>query len=182
LKIKKERKIKYIFYLIIIIFIAYNIMFLLSSTITKKDHMTLFRITFLSMENNLMEEDISKNDLVVVKKVKEKDLQQGDIIAYSINGQTRINKIINVQNGYTTKSNQNYYPDIEKIEFEQIIGKKIVNISFLGNLINILQSKITSIFILVFLLLSFSYNKYLFMKKKERAKKKSEKWTGSFFA
>lgn len=36
----------------------------------------------------------------------------------------KIIKIVDKQDVYTTKFNQNYYPDIEKIPFNQIIGKK----------------------------------------------------------
>ena len=109
----------------------YNIMFLLTRTITGKDYIKILGITFLNMDSKQMEDEVSKNDLVIVKSTNEKALKEGDIIAYTINGKTRINKVINNDNGYTTKSNKNYYPDIEKIEYSQIIGKKIFSISCL---------------------------------------------------
>ena len=109
----------------------YNIMFLLTRTITGKDYIKILGITFLNMDSKQMEDELSKNDLVIVKSTNEKALKEGDIIAYTINGKTRINKVINNDNGYTTKSNKNYYPDIEKIEYSQIIGKKIFSISCL---------------------------------------------------
>lgn len=177
MKIGKESKfkiIKYIFLTIIIICFSYNIIFLLNTTITQNDYMKLFGITFLNMENDLMKEEISKNNLVVVKQVKEKDLNEGNIIAYTVNGQTRINKIIKIQNGYTTKSNKNYYPDIEKIEYKDIIGKKVANIPYLGMLIKILQSPITSILIFMFLVFGFVVNKYVYRKSIERARKKKK--------
>jgi len=154
--------------------LAYNIIFLLNTTITQKDYMKLFGITLFNMESDLMEEEVSKNDLVIVKSVSEKNLQEGDIIAYTVNGQTRINKIINARNGYTTKSNQNYHPDIEKISYEQIIGEKVVNIPFHGIFIKILQSKVTSSFIFMFLIFTFIYNRYINIKKIERARKKEK--------
>ena len=36
-------------------------------------------------------------------------------------------KIINTKNGYTTKSNKSYYPNIEKIAYEDVIGEKVAN-------------------------------------------------------
>ena len=177
MKIKKGNKfkiVKFIFYVPICLFLAYNIIFLLKTTITQKDYMKVFGITFLSMESELMEDEISKNDLVVIKSVDEKKLQEGDIIAYEVNGQTRINKIINTKNGYTTKSNKNYYPDIEKIEYEDVIGEKVANMPFLGNLLKILQSKITSSFIFIFLIFCFIYNRYINIQKIERARKKEK--------
>lgn len=151
---------------------AYNISFLLNTTITQKDYFQLFGITLLNMENNLMENDISQNDIVVIKSVGEKELQEGDIIAYTVNGHIRINKIINSKDGYTTKSNKNYYPDIEKIQVEDIIGEKILNIPSLGILLKILQSKITSVAIFIFLIFGFTTSVYKDKKRIERAIKK----------
>ena len=125
------------------------------------------------MKTDLMEDDISKNDLIIVKEVEDKDLQDGDIIAYEVNGKIRINKIMYYeQEEYTTKSNKNYYPDIEKTAINKIVGKNIVNIPFLGLVLELLQSKIASIFTLIFLILIFWYNRYMYMKKKERVRKK----------
>lgn len=177
MKIKKEKKIKIlnlILYIVVGVVFVYNILFLLSTTITQRDYMRMFGITFLNMESDLMEEDISKNDLVIVKSVSEKNLQEGDIIAYTVNGHTRINKIINTKKGYTTKSNKNYHPDIEKIEFEQVIGEKVANIPFLGIFIKILQSKITSVFIFIFLIFRFTTDIYKDKKRVERAIKKEQ--------
>lgn len=161
-------------YIVVGIIFTYNISFLLNTTITQKDYFQLFGITLLNMENNLMENDISQNDLIVIKSVGEKELQEGDIIAYTVNGHTRINKIINTKKGYTTKSNKNYHPDIEKIEFEQVIGEKVANIPFLGIFIKILQSKITSVFIFIFLIFRFTTDIYKDKKRVERAIKKEQ--------
>lgn len=125
------------------------------------------------MNTDLMQDDINKNDLVIVKEVGNEELQEGDIIAYNINDKIRINKIINKQNQYTTKSNKNYYPDIEKVTSDRIIGKKISNISFLGYVLKILQSQMTSVIIFLMLGLKFMYNRYMYIKKEERAEKKS---------
>lgn len=160
---------------IIIICILYNIVFLINSTMFKNKHLKILGISLLYMENDLMKDDINKNDLVIVKEVREKELQEEDVIAYNINGKIRINKIMNKQKEYTTKSNKNYYPDIEKITSNEIIGKKISNIRFLGIILKILQSKITSIFVFLLLVLKFTYNKYMYTKKNERLRKKMEK-------
>ena len=123
-----------------------------------------------------MENDLHKNDFVIVKEVPNGELQVGDIIAYKVNDQVRINKIVDKQDVYTTKFNLNYYTDIEKITFNQIIGKKVINIPFLGMILNILQSKIFSVFVLLFLIFVFWYNKYTHTKRKERERKKKNKY------
>lgn len=177
MKTKKENKIKIvklILNIIVCLCFAYNIIFLLNTTITQKYYMKIFGITFLNMESELMEDEISRNDFVILESVGEKDLKEGDIIAYTVNGQIRINRIINTKNGYTTKSNKNYYPDIEKIQIEDIIGKKVVNVPFLGMAVKILQSKLTSVFIFIILTLGFITNMYKYKKREERARKKEQ--------
>lgn len=178
----KKGKIVIIIKIIFIICIIYNILFLLMTTISKKDYFKMFGISYFSMEDNQMKDDISKNDLVIVKKAESDELQKEDIIAYKINGKTRINKIINVtKDGFVTKSNKNYYPDIEKVQEGEIIGKKIGHVPFAGVILEILQSNITSVFIFIFLILYFFYNKYVYKMKKKRARKKVKRDRVFFF-
>lgn len=161
-------------YIIIGMCILYNIIFSINTTISQNDYFKLFGISFFGMKTDLMQDDINKNDFIIVKEVDENELQEGDIIAYQVNGKTRINKIFKTQQGeYTTKSNKNYYPDIEKISYNQIIGKKVAIVPFLEIVLSILQSKITTAFILIVLALNFLCNKYLYEKRKERARKKN---------
>lgn len=182
MKIEKGKMIKIIkkilvncIYIIIGMCILYNIIFSINTTISQNDYFKLFGISFFGMKTDLMQDDINKNDFIIVKEVDENELQEGDIIAYQVNGKTRINKIFKTQQGeYTTKSNKNYYPDIEKISYNQIIGKKVAIVPFLGIVLSILQSKITTALVLVFLCLYFLRNKYVFMKKQERIRKKNQ--------
>lgn len=172
-KVKVRRVALNFIYTIMIICILYNVTFSINTSISKKEYFKLYGISLFCMKTDLMEEDISKNDLIIVKEVDDKELQNGDIIAYEINGKIRINKIIySEQEEYTTKSNTNYYPDIEKTTINQIVGKKVVNIPFLGLMLELLQSKIASVFSLIFLILIFWYNRYMYTKKKERGRKK----------
>ena len=162
-------------YIIVAICILYNIIFSINTTISQNDYFKLFGISFFRMKTDLMQDDINKNDFIIVKEVDENELQEGDIIAYQVNGKTRINKIFKTQQGeYTTKSNKNYYPDIEKISYNQIIGKKVAIFPFGGIVLLMLQSKVTTAFILIVLILYFIRNKYLYEKRKERARKKKK--------
>ena len=69
---------------------------------------------------------------------------------------------------YKTKSNNNYFIDKEKITSNQVIGKVISNIPVLGILLKILQSRITTIFIIILLMIKIIYNKKM---KKRQIKK-----------
>lgn len=173
-KVKLKKIILNCIYVIIAICVLYNIIFSINTSISKKEYFKLYGISLFCMKTDLMEEDINENDLIIVKEVEDKELQNGDIIAYEVNGKIRINKIIDDQEGYMTKSNKNYYPDIEKTTINKIVGKKIINIPFIGLVLELLQSKIASAFTLLFLIVIFSYNRYMYTKKKERGRKKRE--------
>ena len=178
IEFEQKRKLKKIMIaiisFIITICVLYNVLFLINTTISQKDYFHVFGISFFSVKTDLMENDLHKNDFVIVKEVTNSELQVGDIIAYEVNDQIRINKIVDKKDGYTTKFNQNYYPDIEKITINEIIGKKIVSIPFLGIILDILQSKIISILVLLFLMFIFWYNTYTHTKRKERERKKKK--------
>ena len=190
LKMKKNEEIKFlrnikikkilikIIYVIITILILYNIIFLIHKSITQKEYLQIFGISFLTMNGELMEEDLKDNDLVIVKQIDEDEIKIGDIIAYNVNDKIRINKVFNSYYDdnirkvvYITKFNKNLQPNIEKIQINQIIGKKVINIPILGAVIKILQTKFVSIIVFVILCISYSYNKYLYAKKKERSRK-----------
>ena len=190
LKMKKNEEIKFlrnikikkilikIIYVIITILILYNIIFLIHKSITQKEYLQIFGISFLTMNGELMEEDLKDNDLVIVKQIDEDEIKIGDIIAYNVNDKIRINKVFNSYYDdnirkvvYVPKSNKNLQPNIEKIQINQIIGKKVINIPILGAVIKILQTKFVSIIVFVILCISYSYNKYLYAKKKERSRK-----------
>ena len=174
-KVKFKKVIISFIYVIIMICVLYNILFLINTSISKKEYFKLYGFSFFCMKTNLIEQDISKNDLIIIKEADSEDLQNNDIIAYDINGKVRINKIVYYeQNQYTTKSNKNYYPDIETITASQIVGKKIANIPFLGVILELLQSKTVSIFTLVFLIFTFWYNRYMYLRRNERNKKRKK--------
>lgn len=181
-KIKKV--LSKILYVIITICILYNIIYLINTTITKKEYISIFGISFFNMKSSAMKPELSKNDFIIVKEDKNKALEMGDIIAYRVNGNIKINKIfyIQIDDGkiaYVTKSNQNYYPDNEKIKKEQIIGTVVVHVPILGFFTNILESKITSLIVILILVLKFSYNKEIYKKKRQRKRKKG--WFESSF-
>ena len=74
--------------------------------------------------------------------------------------------------GYVTKYNQGYYLDREIVTDNQIIGKTIINVPILGKVSEVLQSKITSIIVIIILLLAYSYTSYKSDKKIERYRKR----------
>lgn len=189
---KKNEKVKFlrnvkikkilikIIYIISIIAILYNIIFLIHKSITQKEYLEVFGISLFTMNGKLMEDDLKNNDLVIVKQINENEIKVGDIIAYNINGKIRINKVFNsyydedIQKVvYITKSNKNLQPDIEEIQINQIVGKKLINIPIIGAVTKILQTNFATIIVLIVLVIRYSYNSYLFDKQRERKLKRN---------
>ena len=161
--------------LIIYLVLAYNIYFLLNTTITKKSYIDIFGFNFFSVESNLMEDELGKNDLVISKKNNQTELKIDDIIVSNVNNKIRINRIINIReiNGvtkYVTKFDKNFQPDIEELTIEDIIGKEVKGFKGLGLFLKIGQSKITTVIICISLILYYRYLKEL---DKKREKKKN---------
>lgn len=174
-----KKIIKKFFTTILTIMIIYNITFFAYNSITKKDFIELFKISLFSNETDAMEDELHKNDLVIAKKSKLEDLIVGDIVIWKEKSKIRINKLIDIYNSYedgkkvyVTKYNKNYQPDIEQIDNNKIIGRKIVNIKNMGIVLKILQSKITTIFIFILLCIYFIYNKKIYTRNRERKRKK----------
>ena len=73
---------------------------------------------------------------------------------------------------YITKYNLNYYPDIEKVTYNQIVGKKVLNIPFLGWLIKLIRSGLFSVLCILILFVMFLENKAKMRRRKRKQSKK----------
>lgn len=104
--------------------------------------------------SNSMEPALSKNDMVVIKKVD--NYQVGDIIVYKLNSELVIHRIVRInQNKIITKGDANSYED-KPIDKENIYGKLNFRIPYLGRLISFFKSKyglfsIASLVIIMFI-------------------------------
>ena len=158
-----------------VLLVIYNIIFLVNSVIYKNKYLKFSKINILCMDTDSMKGDINKWSLVVTKKVSEDELNNNDIIAYEINGNNKVSKLVNQyynDNGkkvYIAKANSNYYPDNKEISYNQIIGKEICSIAGLGIFAKIIQSKIVSFIILIILVLMF-INTEMKIKRRNRIK------------
>ena len=172
--VRNKKIVINIVYIFFVLCILYNMIFLLNTTIKKTTYFNLFGISLFSMETNLMEPEISKNSLIITKQYgKNNAIGVNDKIAYSINRKIRINEVVSVESIdgkmiYHTKSNQNYYIDSEGVSKNEIIGKVIMVIPNLGIGLKILQSKITTLCIIIFLVIIYMYNKKVYKNKMRR--------------
>ena len=173
-RVQNKKIVINILYTLFVLCVVFNVIYFVNTTIKEIDYFNLFGISLFSMETNLMEPEILENSLIITKKYGKNDsIEVNDKIAYSINEKVRINEVVSIEtiDGkviYHTKSNQNYNVDAEGIFQNQVIGKVEMVIPNLGIGLEILQSKIMTLGIVVILTVLYMYNKKVYKNKLRR--------------
>lgn len=149
--------------IIIWLCILYNIVFVIQNTIYKKDYLKIFNIIVFVQKDKSMQGEISKNSIIVMKKIDIDCIAENMIIGYNWEDSIKVSKVIqiDIENGkkeLITKDSENYYPNIEKISDSYITWKLIKSIRGFGWILKILQSKIITFFIFIFLIIKFLFN------------------------
>ena len=97
----------------------------------------IFPIKPVAIASGSMEPELYVGDVVIIKKCNSNEVEEGDIIEYQMEGYTIIHRIKNKnqKNGqfiFITKGDNNDSEDSEPVSEEQLIGKVIFKIRFLG--------------------------------------------------
>ena len=98
----------------------------------------LFPHTLMSIGSNSMTPDISKGDVVIIEKLNKKDtLKKGNIIAYRNKNMIIVHRIVEVRKDgkktiYKTKGDANNSVDDMDIEFEDVKGRVLFKVPFVG--------------------------------------------------
>lgn len=97
----------------------------------------LFPIKPVAIATGSMEKELYMGDVAILKKCNANDVEVGDIIEYQMEGYTVIHRIIqkNQKNGrfvFITKGDNNNAEDRDPVTEEQLIGKVIFKIKYLG--------------------------------------------------
>ncbi|MFW6117098.1 MAG: signal peptidase I [Thermoproteota archaeon] len=94
---------------------------------------------------------IPVGSLVVIKPVDPETLKTGDIICFKISESTSVtHRVVNItQEGYITKGDANEDPDQWRVKKEDLIGKVICSIPYLGHLIYFVRSPIGFILLII---------------------------------
>lgn len=135
--------------------------YLVSNFITKKDYFIIGNIGMIIEKDESMKKTINKNDLVIINRRIDK-LKEDDIIAINKENKTIISKIYQIEennNIIFTKGDNNIYPDNDIYKKENIEGKFVFKIPFIGFLFILLQSKIMTVITIVLLVFKFLINK-----------------------
>ena len=161
--------------LILILMILYNVINTVYGIFNKKLELQIGKTKIYVAEDKTMLPTIKPNDLILAKQCTPEDLNLEDIIIFDENGIIKVQRITKIQGlgektNYTTKGDNNYYNNNVIIKYEQIKGKFVKRIPLLGFIIKILESKVTTIFIVIILILLF--NRDMKMKSIKRRKNK----------
>ena len=181
----RENKVKKIIFalprkilgLILILMILYNVINTVYGIFNKKLELQIGETKIYVAEDKTMLPTIKPNDLILAKQCTPEDLNLEDIIIFDENGIIKVQRITKIQglgekSNYTTKGDNNYYNNNVIIKYEQIKGKFVKRIPSLGLVIKILESKVTTIFIVIILILLFLFNRDMKMKRIKRRKNK----------
>ena len=108
----------------------------------------VFPIKPIAIASGSMEKELYVGDVAIVKKCNANDIDNGDIIQYQMKGYTVIHRVIEKKqkNGeyyFTTKGDNNPSEDKESVKEDQVLGKVIFKVKYLGYpaiWLNIIQS------------------------------------------
>ena len=97
----------------------------------------IFPIKPIAIATGSMEKELYPGDVAIVKKCNSNDVVVGDIIEYQMEGYTVVHRIVekNQRNGeffFTTKGDNNKHPDSKEVTEQQLIGKVIFKIKYIG--------------------------------------------------
>lgn len=177
---EKIKKIISIFiYIIIIPIIVINITLIVKSFIRPNKIPDFIGYKNFVIVSESMEPTIMVGDAIFVKKVPEKEIKINDIISFHDGECINTHRIVGVseENGikmYKTKGDNNRGEDKKKVSYSQIEGKYLFKINNFGNLIKVLQSKVTLAILILLVCCNTYFNCRLKYKRKARRDKRKK--------
>lgn len=155
---------------ILAVILIYNIILIAISSENNVNLINMFGYKSYVIKTNSMEPTINVNDVVINKEVKQDELNVGDVITFLHEGEVITHRITKIDNDgdvthYTTKGDNNNIEDIFKITYENIKGKHVITIPYLGKIIRLLENKLLFLIILLITLI------FLFVQLQNQEKK-----------
>lgn len=162
---------------IFLIIILYNLFLIMISKINRYEIPSIFGYKAYTISTNSMSPTIKQGDIIIIKEIKDADLEIGDIITFYQNGETithRISdtKIIDEQKNYITKGDNNNVEDKERVQIEEIQGKYVLKIPILGHVISFLQNQVVILIVILIFLILYFIKLQMEEKKQNRREKK----------
>ena len=126
-----------------------------------------------------MKPNINSGDVVLVKTINgdKEEIKKGDVITFRKNLEVITHRVIDIEenngeNVYVTKGDNNNLEDQERVEKSELLGKVVVVIPYLGNIIGILENKIIFLILVLIFLILLLYKINIQEKKENRRLKK----------
>jgi len=157
---------------VLIILVLYNIVNISS----KKQYVKFMGYKFFVVEE-YQEQSTVKKDTIIITKAKNNNFQTNDLVAIRINDGIYFHRIVDVIGNKLciTKGDDNYKNDEKVFSYEEIEGKVVKQIPWFGKILNIASTKTFSIILVIIFIISFKYNKHVYIRKNNRRlKQKSE--------
>ncbi len=165
--------------IIIIPIIIVNITLLIKSYFNPNEISDIFGFKTFVIVSKSMEPTIMTGDAIVVKEVNPEDLKVGDIISFRDGDSINTHRIVEIvsDNGkkrFRTKGDNNKNVDKELVTTSKVEGTYQLRIKGFGKIIKILNSKITLVILLTFLILILIYEVRISKRKLARKEKRYE--------
>lgn len=179
---KKEKIIKNILKIVLIILI-YNLILIVVSAMDNKNDISILGFKAYIITTNSMEPTIKIGDVVICKEANEEEIKDGDVITFSkdrgVITTHRVTKIEETEDGskiYVTKGDNNTLEDEKKIESKEVKGKMTATIPKLGKIIKLCTNNVIILVILLVILILY-FIKILINEKRDirREKRKIER-------
>lgn len=160
-KRKQRAKVLKIILGIILIILLYNII-LVGISMIDGNKFSLFGYSAYIITSDSMAPEISKGDVVITRKIEEEEIKVNDTITFLEEGQNITHRVIEIKEidehkEYITKGDNNEVEDGKSVIYENIKGKVIFKIPFLGNIIFFMKDQIILLIIVLIILLVCLY-------------------------
>ena len=139
--------IRIIFKTILAITLA-SVVILATQTLINKDKIpSIMGVEVLQVVSESMKGTLNINDVIIAKKVEVKSLNVGDIIVFKKDGAVITHRITDIVKRYDklefeTKGDANNTPDKGTVKEENIEGKYICTIKYIGNILKFIKTPI----------------------------------------
>ena len=173
----RRKKINLIFkiliYSVILPITIYNLSLIIMSYIKADETPSFFGIKTYAVISGSMQPELKIGDVIVVKHVSNNELNVGDIISFRKDDSIITHRISEKSiNGYTTKGDFNNVEDSGKVKYEDIEGKVIFKIPYIGKIVFAIKNKIFIIITVIMVFLTYMHNLKLKAKKEIRSEKR----------
>lgn len=170
-KQKVDKCITIIICSLIIPLLIYNVTLIIQIFLKPYNTPSFLGIKTYVIISGSMEPNLNIGDIVITKNVLKDNLKEGDIISFR-KGQAvithRIIEVIYTNEGieYKTKGDNNNTEDTELVKEQELEGRVITRVPFIGNIYLLLKNRFVIIFIIV-LFYIYIYRQFKLKKRKD---------------